>query len=260
MYHSIKFDEKNSWDDWHLIPSTRPVFNPPAAKIKYIDLPGSDSNLDLTTIFSEFPTYENRKGSFEFIVAPDYLSWEETYATIMDYLHGKEILAVLEDNPEYFYRGRFTINSWKSVKVYSLIVIDYDVGPYKMEVLGAEDAWLWDPFDFEEGALQYYSNLEVVGSLELTIEGTQSGIDNWEWDPFDFEYGVIQFYSDLGFGRPIIPLFVASNAMTVTFEGVTYPLRAGLNKIYAINLIDGPNRFIFTGNGTITIEYAGRSL
>lgn len=260
MYHSISFDEKNTWDDWHLIPSSRPVFNPPAVKFKYVDIPGSDGQVDLTTIFTDFPSYSNRTGSFEFIVANGYLSWVETYGAISAYLHGKEVRAILEDNTEYFYNGRFSINSWRSDKNNSLIVIDYDVGPYKIDIAGAGDLWLWDPFDFEFGELQYYSNIPVNGTRTLTVDRIEGNLETWVWDSFDFEYGVIHYYADLGFTQPIIPEFTTSRAMTVTFGGVVYQLRAGVNKISEIIILPGPNEFIFTGNGTITIEYGGRSL
>lgn len=260
MYHSITFDERNTWDDWHLIPSTRPVFNPPPVKSRYVDIPGSDGEVDLTTIFSEYPRYGNRTGSFEFIVANGYLSWEETYATILTYFHGKELRAILEDNFEFFYMGRFGINEWRSDKNHSLIVLDYNVEPYKTDIAGASDLWLWDPFDFEYGLIQYYSNLVVNGTLTINVEGVGGGIETWLWDPFDFEYGVIQHYADLGFNQPVIPTFTASTSMLVTFNGVTYSLPAGISKIIEIVILPGENQFIFTGNGVITIEYGGRSL
>ena len=46
MYHSITIGSKNTWDDWYLIPSSRPVVNPPKPKTKYIDIPGADGHLD----------------------------------------------------------------------------------------------------------------------------------------------------------------------------------------------------------------------
>ena len=43
MYHSITFDnEKNTWDDWHLIPSSRPLVAPPSIKSNYVDVAGVD--------------------------------------------------------------------------------------------------------------------------------------------------------------------------------------------------------------------------
>lgn len=138
MYHSITFGEKNTWDDWHLVPTSRPVFNPPSVKTKTLDIPGGDGVIDLTESLSGYPVYNNREGSFEFIVLNDfcqieetYEKWYEVYSSIMDYLHGQQMKAFLEDDADYYYEGRFAVNSWTSDKNYSKIVIDYNVGPYK---------------------------------------------------------------------------------------------------------------------------------
>ncbi len=42
MYHSITIGNKNTWDDWHLIPATRPLFNPPTVKTNMVNIPGGD--------------------------------------------------------------------------------------------------------------------------------------------------------------------------------------------------------------------------
>mgnify|MGYP007025187911 FL=1 len=55
--------------------------------------------------------------------------WHSVYSEIMDLIHGQSLRAILEDDPEYFYEGRFTVNSWKSQKDWSRITIDYSVGP-----------------------------------------------------------------------------------------------------------------------------------
>lgn len=99
MYHSITFGTKNTWDDWHLIPTTRPVFNPPTVKASTIDLPGGDGVLDLTEFIAGRPLYNNRTGSFEFIADNDFMRWEELYSEILNYLHGRSLKAVLEDDP-----------------------------------------------------------------------------------------------------------------------------------------------------------------
>ena len=66
----------------------------------------------------------------------------------MDYLHGRTMRAILEDDREYFYEGRFTINEWKSSKDWSRIVIDYDLGPYKWLLHASLDDWEWNSFNF----------------------------------------------------------------------------------------------------------------
>ena len=134
MYHSIIFGEKNTWDDWHLIPTSRPVFVPPAPKTFFVDIPGGNGAVDLTDSLLGEPVYSNREGAFEFIVANDYWpSWIDCYTEIMEYLHGKRMEAILEDEPEYSYIGRFSVSDWTSNTdgTWSNISIDYVVDPFK---------------------------------------------------------------------------------------------------------------------------------
>lgn len=164
MYHSVTFGEKNTWDDWKLVPTSRPLFNPPPQKVTTIDIPGGDGVIDLSQSLTGYPVFQNRTGSIEFLVMNDFKPWNVAYSDIMDYLHGQTLRAVLEDEPEYFYEGRFTVNSWKSEKDWSRITIDYDVGPYKWSIVSSVEDWLWDPFNFQNGVILTGSskNIEVT--------------------------------------------------------------------------------------------------
>jgi len=132
--HRVTFGEKDSWNDWHLIPTSRPFIAPPNVNTKYIDVPGRSGQLDFTEVLAGKPTYQDRIGSFEFIIAPGYSSWEQLYSEIMAYLHGKRMRMVLSDDPEYYYEGRFSVNALKSSKAYSTITIAYQVGPFKYSI------------------------------------------------------------------------------------------------------------------------------
>lgn len=179
MYHSITFGEKNTWDDWHLVPTSRPVFSPPAQKVKTLEIPGGDGVIDLSQALTGYPVFQNRTGSFEFIVPNGFEPWEpgktekapwySVYSEIMDYLHGQTLRAVLEDDREYFYEGRFTVNDWKSPKDWSRIVINYDVGPYKWAVFSSTDEWLWDPFNFQNGVIRtaVFSDISVTTTVRV---------------------------------------------------------------------------------------------
>lgn len=178
MYHSITFGEKNTWDDWRLVPSSRPVFNPPAQKVKTLDIPGGDGVLDLSQALTGYPVYQNRTGSIEFIVMNDYKPWQIAYSDIMDYLHGQTMRATLEDDPEYFYEGRFAVNTWKSEKNWSKIVINYDVGPYKWSQISSVDDWYWDPFNFQNGIIRskIFKDIPVNTSVKtLTLKASLFG-------------------------------------------------------------------------------------
>lgn len=134
MYHSITFGEMNTWDDWHLVPSTRPIFNPPTLKKKTLEISGGNGLIDVSESLTGYPLYNNREGSIEFIVMNDYKNWEEAYSDIMDYLHGQSMRVILEDDPEYYYEGRLTVNNWRSDSKWSLITIDYSLAPYKTKI------------------------------------------------------------------------------------------------------------------------------
>ena len=153
MYHSITFGDKNTWDDWHLIPTTRPVFVPPSQKVKTLDIVGGDGLIDLSTSLTGYPVFNNREGSFDFAVANGYEPWYTVYSKIMSYLHGKTMKARLEDELEYYYEGRFTVNNWKSDKVFSTISIGYSVNPYKWEDRTSIEDWKWDTFNFNSSVI-----------------------------------------------------------------------------------------------------------
>lgn len=178
MYHSVTFGDKNTWDDWHLVPSSRPVFNPPTLKTKTLEIPGGDGVIDLSETLTGYPVYNNRTGSMEFIFVNDFYEpvkthqeWYEVYSNITDYLHGQQLQAFLEDDKEYYYEGRFTVNNWKSDKNHSIITIDYDVGPYKWLIHSSLEDWLWDPFNFKTGVIPInnFKNIAVTDTYKSHI-------------------------------------------------------------------------------------------
>ena len=237
MYHSITFGEKNTWDDWHLIPSSRPIFNPPKPKTNYVDIPGANGHLDLSEVVSGEVVYEARTGSLEFIVDNGHKEWHDLYSEIMNYLHGKTMRAVLEDDPTFYYEGRFSVNQWKSEPHNSKITIDYTVNPYKLEQNSSLYDWEWDTFNFETGFIRSYKDLSVNGTLNLTIPGTRMSVT---------------------------PLFIVSSTdgtgLKVNYQGEEYNLPDGETRVINIRICSGDNLLTFTGNGTLSIDYRGGSL
>lgn len=247
MYHSITFGEKNTWDDWRLAPAYRPAFKPPAQKVKTLDIPGGDGLIDLSEALTGYPVFQNRTGSFEFVVMNDFKPWHIAYSDIMDYLHGQKLHAVLEDDPDYFYEGRFTVDEWKSEKDWSRIVINYDVGPYKWAVKSSLADWMWDPFSFRDGIIK------TVLFKELAITETyRSHILN---GPF--------------FGRaPVCPSFIVT---TTSKQGadirfvnprlnidVTRRIKEGTTQVPEFVFLGNEASLYFravSGTGTISIDF-----
>lgn len=243
MYHSIIFGDKNTWADWYLIPSSRPVFNPPTPKTKYVDIPGADWHLDLSTALTGEMAFNAREGSFEFIVDNGQLSdykasnWFDLYSEIMEYLHGQLIRARLEDEPIYYYEGRFTVNTWKSDPHNSKIVIDYNVSPYKYEAWSSLEDWEWDPFNFLTGIVREYKDIRVDDELTFVIVGRR---------------------------MTVTPSFIVKSddgsGLDVTFNGSTYHLPDGTSRVVNIRTVSGENTLVFKGKGTVSIDYRGGCL
>lgn len=237
MYHSITFGDKNTWDDWFLIPTSRPVFNPPKPKTTYIDIPGADGHLDMSESLTGEVVYDCRQGSLEFVVDNWHREWHELYSDIMDYLHGKTMRAVLEDDPQYYYEGRFTVNQWKSEPNNSKITIDYIVNPYKFELRSSLEDWEWDSFNFETGIIREYKDLRVDGIRSLVVVGNR---------------------------KTIIPSFIVESdnedGMVVEFNGVAHSIPDGLSRIPSIAIANGESVLTFVGFGTISIDYRGGRL
>ena len=75
--HSITFHriwtgvEKNTWDDWNLVPVNPPFVEPPKIVEKMIEVPGRNGLLDLSAVLTSDPSYGNRTGKWEFYILFD---------------------------------------------------------------------------------------------------------------------------------------------------------------------------------------------
>lgn len=241
MYHSVTFGDKNTWDDWHLIPSSRPLFLPPDVKTNYVDIPGTDGHADITEALTGEVLYKNRQGSIEFYVSNGYQEWEYLYSEIMNYLHGQKMRAYLEDDPGFYYEGRFSVNKWESNKYRSTIVIEYNVAPYKMDMFSSAEDWLWDPFDFEIGIIREYNNIRVNGHVVLpVVGGRKSTIPNF-----------------------IVTLDNSVNPILLSWSKDTsrnFSLYNGTQKMPDIKIKDETVNLYFDGKGVVTVDYRGGSL
>ena len=232
----------NTWDDWHLVPTSRPVFQQPSTKTNYIEIPGSDGNLDLTEVLTGRPTYQNREGSFEFIVMNGYRSsWAGGHSRFANWLHGKKLRCVLDDDPGYYYEGRFTIDEWNSNNdgTWSNITIGYNVDPYKYRIYEDGSDWLWDPFNFETDIIRDLKDLDVHGTTVLNIINDR---------------------------KPVVPSFTISptttgDKYTMTMNGITiFDIPAGQFKDPRFELLEGENKITVTGDGKISLKFRGGSL
>ena len=231
MYHSIIVSGRDLYREWGLVPTARPVINPPSVKTTYVDLPSSDGGLDYTDLLLGRAPFGYREGSWEFALKGRQ-NWQEVFGSIMNYLHGAEHTIVLEDDPSFYYTGRLSVNSWKSDKGYSRIVIDYCLDPFRRSLKDSdEDDWLWN--DLFQKTIRY-GTFRVEGQKYRNL-----------------------IYEGL---RPTVPVFTCSAPMTVEYHGSSFSLVPGENINRNLALQQGDNIMLFHGDGIVTVKYREVSL
>lgn len=237
MMNGVTFGTKHSYRDWGLFLKSRPVISPPSPKTVYVDVPGSDGVIDLTESLTGDVKYETRKITCEFVVLDARDRWSNIYSEILDFLHGQQMKIILDEDPTFYYIGRLTVNEWKSSKVTSTITIEGNVEPYKLEMFSSLEDWEWDSFNFETGIIREYESIRVDESLTFTIEGRR---------------------------KSVVPTFIVQSddgsGIDVLFGGISHHLPDGSSKVLNIIIKDGVNTLVFTGNGTVSIDYRGGRL
>lgn len=261
MYHSVTFGDKNTWDDWKLVAAERPFIAPPTPKTNMVDIPGASSQLDFSEELTGYPTYGNRTGSIEFTITDQYdsyqeMRWKRKYSEIMTYISGRHLQMVLEDDPDYYYEGRFSVESYKpgssASESYSKITINYDVGPYKWTIRDSiNTGWLWDPFSFIDGVI----TSSIVKDL-----------------PVDTTLKTLELPKEIIGTAPFCPEFIATTNggnMVVTITNsdlrinVEKTLSDGVHKFYDIifwaNAINNSKTILkykmTSGTGTLSLRY-----
>lgn len=242
-FEDWKFLESwHSFRDWGLILKSRPVISSPDPKYVFVDIPVSDSRVDLTESLTGDVHYYNRKITFEFNVLDARNKWTTVYSQIMNHLHGKQIRILLDEDPAYYYEGRVNINEWKSDKKTSVLTIEADVDPYKYRIQKTGSPWLWDPFNFETDTVtDIYQDIAVDGTYQMTIVGER---------------------------KTVVPSFIVtstdSEGLEVTMSYGTITQTAtfadGEHRNPLICIRDGYNQMTVTGHGTFTIDFRGASL
>lgn len=142
MLHSLILinslgERRNTWSDWRLIPSVKPTFQNPEAETKYVEIPGRSGSIDMSDYLTGNVTYKDRTGSWEFYMVDTdiHQDWDQQCDKISEFLHGKRMKIILEDDdPNYYYEGRLTLSNKNTSGYVPRLTISYRVDPQKYSV------------------------------------------------------------------------------------------------------------------------------
>lgn len=186
MHHEVQFGEgidvRRTWTDWGLFAMQQPTFTPPAVKRKVIDLPGGNGEIDLTEAVSGYPAYANREGTWNFLLVEGSRNFLPVYNQIMQFLHGQAMRVRLpDDDPGWYYDGRFWVDSMACDRLHGVIAISYSVGPFKWADRLTTEPWLWDPFSFVDGVIGngYWLDPDPTYSFTQPVTENYVQLDYW---------------------------------------------------------------------------------
>lgn len=231
--YSATLNGKHTYTDYGLyVTNTNPV-EPPEVKAEYIEVPGRNGQIDLTEALTGYTVYNNRQIVLELGGRKRSQDWPGFMSNFSNDLHGKSVKVIFDNDPSYYYQGRATVESdYEKGNEIARFTLTINAEPYKYSNQSTTEPWLWDTFSFVDGVIRYYNQLQVDGTAQIQVLGSE---------------------------MPVIPVFTTSAAMQVEFGGKTYDLAAGNNKIYDIVLMNQTYTLTFTGTGTVSINYkAGR--
>ena len=233
----ISIEDKHTFQTWGLLLISISISSP-EAKTKVIEVLVGDGSIDLTEAFGPV-RYKNRTLVFSFILLhrrPEI--WHGISSRLKNYCHGKKMKVTLDSDPGYYWEGRLFVESVKEDQVYSSIEITLDAFPYKYEQISSQEPWKWDPFNFASGVIRY------IGEVRITADENTIHIPK-------------------GNMRSVPRFYVSQNSsdFSVTYQGRTFPLKAGWNRFPQISVggdVDVVLRF--SGTGKVKVDYRGGSL
>lgn len=154
--HSLDFitldgsERKNTWEEWHLIPTSRLVVAEAGVSTNFIEIPGRGDPIDLTEYLTGKPVYGPRSGKWEFVIDNYHEYWDAIRMRIVNFIHGKRMRVILSDVPTRYWEGRFTVETLEPGEDFSHISINYVLDVYSYSIYdNVENDWLWDPFNFD---------------------------------------------------------------------------------------------------------------
>lgn len=228
----------HSFEDWDLVP-TKPLSVKPAQDATptvKIDGAVDRPTLRLTGLTGGDPVFADCNGSWEFMVRRQS-HWPILRDKMVNYLQGRDVRVVLDDDRAHFYFGTVSVDEWEPGDGRSAVRMQYNFRPYKLEISSTVEPWPWSPFRFPDGVIrkpENYVAIAVSGTVTLDL---------------------------IGSSMPVVPTFISTGTVSVTFGGVTTALTAGVRTaIPSIVIRNRTYSLTFTGSGTVTVEYRGGRL
>lgn len=130
MKNGVTFGDKHSINDWDLLMISKNI-GEAEPRTNYVEIKGRDGSLDLTESLGEVK-YNDRVLTFNFDLFNPSNYWE-IKQKISNYLNGRKMKIILDQDPMYYYYGRCVVKNATNQKNLGQFEIVCVCDPYKMK-------------------------------------------------------------------------------------------------------------------------------
>ena len=129
----VKFGDKHSFDDWGLV-LTEKSLGLPEPKTSSVEIEGADGEIDTSEVLSGEIKFHNRQLLFKFTMTDEYEDFNDKVTEVANYLHGRKLRIILDEDDLCYYYGRCAINEWLTDRRIGQIAIRCNCEPYKYDL------------------------------------------------------------------------------------------------------------------------------
>lgn len=158
-------NERRTDVDWGLVPSNASFVQAPEPKEYILEVDGIDNDgIDYSDAVTGRTLYKSRQGEWKFY-RQALRNWSVGLPEIVNWLQGKKVSVITDDDPSYYYVGRITV-SLESNEYWATVTMKYKLEAYKKYV---------------------YPSYQLDVKNETTLTPFDKKIYPVVWDLIDFE-------------------------------------------------------------------------
>lgn len=128
MVNNVYFDGIDMFTQFNVVLGKKEI-KPPKIKKKTTNVPGRDGELDYSEAIGGI-RYENRDIKMEFTMMNKKNIMAQA-SDIFDALHSRRVKIIFSEDPDYYYVGRLSVETFKLEKTLGTITISADCEPWK---------------------------------------------------------------------------------------------------------------------------------
>lgn len=199
-------NERRTDVDWGLVPSNASFVQAPEPKEYILEVDGIDNDgIDYSDAVTGRTLYKSRQGEWKFY-RQALRNWSVGLPEIVNWLQGKKVSVITDDDPSYYYVGRITV-SLESNEYWATVTMKYKLEAYKkyvypsyqLDIAGRDPVTLtpfdkkiypvvWDLIDFEDAHYEtsVVSSSGLYNGEYVLLEGKE--MTEFLWNQSDMEY------------------------------------------------------------------------